>query len=56
MGYDNPYIHTPSDTLSQTAGSAQNTVKFVKLAAAYMAELAKGTTSVAVAPEAEAQR
>jgi leucyl aminopeptidase len=56
MGQDNPYIHTSSDTLTQTAGSAQNSVKFVKLAAAYMAELAKGTTSVALTSEAEAQR
>ncbi len=50
MGQDNPYIHTSSDTLSLTAGSAQNSVKFSKLAAAYMAELAKGTTSVALQP------
>ncbi|WNG53933.1 M20/M25/M40 family metallo-hydrolase [Archangium gephyra] len=57
MGQDNPTIHTTSDTLAQTAGTATNSVKFVKLAAAYMAELAKGTTSVALqAEDAEASR
>ncbi|OJT18771.1 leucyl aminopeptidase [Archangium sp. Cb G35] len=57
MGQDNPAIHTTSDTLAQTAGTATNSVKFVKLAAAYMAELAKGTTSVALqAEDAEASR
>ncbi len=54
MGQDNPYIHTTNDTLTQTAGSAQNSVKFTKLAAAFMAELAKGTTSVALVPEESA--
>ncbi|AKI99475.1 leucyl aminopeptidase [Archangium gephyra] len=57
MGQDNPYIHTTSDTLAQTAGTATNSVKFTKLAAAYMAELAKGTTSIALqAEDAEASR
>ncbi|MCY1073350.1 M20/M25/M40 family metallo-hydrolase [Archangium lansingense] len=57
LGQDNPYIHTANDTLTQTAGSAQNSVKFVKLAAAYVAELAKGTTSVALqAEDAESSR
>jgi leucyl aminopeptidase len=41
-------------TLTQTAGSAQNSVKFTKLAAAFMAELAKGSTSVALVPEESA--
>ncbi|HYO53939.1 M20/M25/M40 family metallo-hydrolase [Archangium sp.] len=50
MGQDNPYIHTSSDTLTQSAGSAQNSVKFAKLAAAYVAELAKGTTTIALQP------
>ncbi|WP_309894202.1 M20/M25/M40 family metallo-hydrolase [Archangium sp.] len=54
IGQDNPYIHTTSDTLTQTAGSAQNSVKFTKLAAAFMAELAKGSTSVALVPEESA--
>ncbi|WP_375769866.1 M20/M25/M40 family metallo-hydrolase [Archangium gephyra] len=57
MGQDNPYIHTTSDTLAQTAGTATNSVKFTKLAAAYMAELAKGSTSIALqAEDAEASR
>ena len=42
MSQSNPYIHTSSDTLARTAGTATNSVKFAKLAAAYMAELAKG--------------
>ncbi|RJS25838.1 leucyl aminopeptidase [Corallococcus sp. H22C18031201] len=48
MGQDNPYIHSVNDTLTQTAGSAQNSVKFAQLAAAYVAELAKGTASTAL--------
>lgn len=57
MGQDNPYIHTSSDTLTQSAGSAQNSVKFAKLAAAYVAELAKGTTSTSLQPaDAETSR
>jgi leucyl aminopeptidase len=55
MGQDNPYIHTTQDTLAQTAGTATNSVKFTKLAAAFMAELAKGTTSVALLPEETAE-
>ncbi|PTL85979.1 M20/M25/M40 family metallo-hydrolase [Vitiosangium sp. GDMCC 1.1324] len=51
MGQDNPYIHTANDTLTQTAGSAQNSVKFAKLAAAYVAELAKGTATSSLQPE-----
>ncbi|EAU65517.1 M20/M25/M40 family metallo-hydrolase [Stigmatella aurantiaca] len=46
LGQDNPTIHTSSDTLAQSAGSAQNSVKFTQLAAAYVAELAKGTVTV----------
>jgi leucyl aminopeptidase len=45
LGQDNQYIHTSNDTLAQTGGSASNSVKFTKLAAAYTAELAKGTTT-----------
>jgi len=57
LGQDNPYIHTSSDTLTQSAGTATNSVKFTKLAAAYVAELAKGTTSSALqAEDAEASR
>ncbi|WP_225414319.1 M20/M25/M40 family metallo-hydrolase [Stigmatella hybrida] len=45
MGYDNPAIHTANDTLAQSAGNAQNSVPFAQLAAAYVAELAKGTVT-----------
>ncbi|MCO1336053.1 M20/M25/M40 family metallo-hydrolase [Microbulbifer sp. OS29] len=38
----NPYIHTVSDTLANSGGDASHAVKFGKLAAAYVAELAKG--------------
>ena len=38
----NPFIHTPNDTLANSGGSARTSMPFVKLAAAYMAELAKG--------------
>ncbi|WP_444940890.1 M28 family peptidase [Microbulbifer sp. ZKSA004] len=38
----NPYIHTSSDTLANSGGDASHAVKFGKLAAAYVAELAKG--------------
>ncbi|WP_299943012.1 M20/M25/M40 family metallo-hydrolase [uncultured Microbulbifer sp.] len=41
-GY-NPYIHTSNDTLANSGGDANHAVKFGKLAAAYVAELAKGT-------------
>jgi leucyl aminopeptidase len=41
-GYD-PYIHTPNDTLAQSGNNANHALKFSKLAAAYMAELAKGS-------------
>ncbi|SEU16741.1 M20/M25/M40 family metallo-hydrolase [Stigmatella erecta] len=45
LGEDNPAIHTANDTLAQSAGSAQNSVPFAQLAAAYVAELAKGTVT-----------
>jgi leucyl aminopeptidase len=35
-------IHTANDTLAAAGGTANHSVKFAKLAAAYMAELAKG--------------
>jgi hypothetical protein len=37
-----PFIHTSNDTLAQSGGNAQRAVPFAKLAAAYIAELAKG--------------
>jgi leucyl aminopeptidase len=39
---DNPYIHSPLDDLAHSGGTAIHSVKFSKLAAAYMAEVAKG--------------
>jgi leucyl aminopeptidase len=42
---DNPFIHSPQDTLSQSGNNANHALKFTKLAAAYMAELAKGSLS-----------
>ncbi|MEW5249702.1 M20/M25/M40 family metallo-hydrolase [Microbulbifer sp. 2201CG32-9] len=41
-GY-NRYIHTINDTLANSGGNANHSVKFGKLAAAYVAELAKGS-------------
>lgn len=43
LGSDNPYIHSSSDTLSRSGGTATHALKFTKIAAAYVAELAKGT-------------
>ncbi|MCG8418060.1 MAG: M20/M25/M40 family metallo-hydrolase [Proteobacteria bacterium] len=42
MGQHNRRIHTAQDTLAQSGGNAQHAVKFAKLGAAYLAELAKG--------------
>ncbi len=42
MSEYNPYIHSRYDTLAQMGGTADHSLKFAKLAAAYMAELAKG--------------
>jgi len=39
----NPYIHSAGDTLSRSSGTATHALKFSKIAAAYVAELAKGT-------------
>jgi leucyl aminopeptidase len=44
MNSSNPHIHTANDTLSVTSGSASNSVKFAKLGAAFLGELAKGAT------------
>ncbi|WP_163998618.1 M20/M25/M40 family metallo-hydrolase [Pyxidicoccus caerfyrddinensis] len=43
LGSDNPYIHTASDTLSRSGGTATHALKYSKITAAYVAELAKGT-------------
>jgi leucyl aminopeptidase len=42
FGQHSPFIHTANDTLANAGGDARNSVPFAKLAAAYMAELAKG--------------
>jgi leucyl aminopeptidase len=42
MSQYNPYIHTVNDTLSRSDTTAGHAAKFARLAAAYMAELAKG--------------
>lgn len=38
----NPEIHTGDDTIDVSGGSAEHAAKFARLAAAYLAELAKG--------------
>ena len=38
----NPFIHTPLDDLAHSGGTAKHSVKFSRLAVAYMAEVAKG--------------
>ena len=43
FGDHSPYIHTSNDTLANSDPTAAHAVKFSKLGAAYMAELAKGT-------------
>jgi leucyl aminopeptidase len=45
MNQHNSAIHSTNDTLSRSAGMATHAVKFSKLGAAFMAELAKGTVS-----------
>jgi len=39
---DNPYIHSANDTLANCGGNANHALKFSKISAAYLAELAKG--------------
>ncbi|OIO02031.1 MAG: hypothetical protein AUJ51_07075 [Elusimicrobia bacterium CG1_02_56_21] len=41
FGDDNPFIHTPNDTISQSGGHALHALKFAKLAVAYLVETAK---------------
>jgi leucyl aminopeptidase len=45
MTTDNPQIHTSGDTLTYTGGTATNSVKFAKLAVAFLGEVAKGATT-----------
>ena len=42
LANSNPFIHTANDTLAQSGNNANHAVKFSKLSAAYLAELAKG--------------
>jgi leucyl aminopeptidase len=42
FGQHNPWIHTNQDTISKSGGTANHALKFSKLAAAYLAEAAKG--------------
>jgi leucyl aminopeptidase len=42
LANSNPFIHTANDTLAQSGNNATHALKYSKLAAAYMAELAKG--------------
>jgi bacterial leucyl aminopeptidase len=42
FGQHNPFIHTPQDTIDKSGGTANHALKFSKLAAAYLAETAKG--------------
>ncbi|WP_317987971.1 M20/M25/M40 family metallo-hydrolase [Hyalangium gracile] len=45
MSTDNPNIHTTGDTLTFMGGTATNSVKFAKLAVAFLGEVAKGATT-----------
>jgi len=42
FGQHNPWIHTNQDTIDKSGGTANHALKFSKLAAAYLAETAKG--------------
>ncbi len=45
LSTDNPQIHTSGDTLTFMGGTASNSVKFAKLGAAFLGEVAKGATT-----------
>jgi leucyl aminopeptidase len=45
MSTSNSKIHTTGDTLTYMGGTASNSVKFAKLAAAFLGEVAKGATT-----------
>ncbi|MDX1474362.1 MAG: M20/M25/M40 family metallo-hydrolase [Reinekea sp.] len=47
----NPYIHSVNDTLDKSGNNAFHALKFGKLAAAYVAELAKGNMSDTPPPD-----
>jgi leucyl aminopeptidase len=50
MGQHNPRIHTANDTLANTDTTGAHALKFARLAAAFMGELAKGTTGTPPPP------
>ncbi|WNG30435.1 M20/M25/M40 family metallo-hydrolase [Cystobacter fuscus] len=50
MTTDNPQIHTTGDTLAYMGGTAANSVKFAKLGASFVAEVAKGATTGVTPP------
>ncbi|MCP3062295.1 M20/M25/M40 family metallo-hydrolase [Myxococcus sp. K38C18041901] len=41
----NPYIHTVNDTIAQSGSNANHALKFSKIAAGFVGELAKGVTN-----------
>ncbi len=53
FGEDSPFIHSSSDTLAQSGDNANHALKFTRLAAAYLAEVGKGTLGTAAPPRAE---
>jgi leucyl aminopeptidase len=50
VNQSNPYIHSTSDTISRSGSVATHALKFSKIAAAYLAELAKGTVTSSPPP------
>jgi leucyl aminopeptidase len=46
MGQHNSAIHTVNDTLARSNNNANHALKFAKIGAAYLAELAKGSVNV----------
>lgn len=51
MNQHNTTIHTTNDTIAQSAGVATHALKFSKLGAAFMAELAKGSLGSGPPPD-----
>jgi leucyl aminopeptidase len=54
MNQHNNTIHTSNDTIAQSAGTATHALKFSKLGAAFMAELAKGSLGAPPPPDTTA--
>ncbi|WP_426751060.1 M20/M25/M40 family metallo-hydrolase [Myxococcus sp. Y35] len=51
LSESNPHIHTANDTLQNSGGDARHSVKFAKIATAYLVELAKGFLDDGKAPQ-----